>query len=94
MSRERLLIIGIVILLLGIQFRRVETFVFNKPASAFIEKKITSKLRKDSVTSYTAYSDWSGTDVAMKSVEPPVWIGWSLVSVGAVMVLTSPCYRK
>ena len=40
MSSQRLFMLGVVLLLLGIQFRLVNTFVLNEKASQFVEKRL------------------------------------------------------
>ena len=98
---NRLFLTGMIALFLGVQFRAVETFEFNENASRFIEKRLTkgtpSGLAAD-LTSYDTYDDyWPGAESVMPQrlhrVTPPRWLGFSLLSVGAVLVLTCPCFR-
>lgn len=98
---NRLFLTGMIALFLGIQFRAVETFEFNEQASRFIEEKLTkdttTRLAAD-LTSYDTYDDyWPAAESLMPKrlhrVTPPKWLGWSLLSVGAVLVLTCPCFR-
>ena len=95
MTRQRLLIAGIVILLLGVQFRRVDTYTFNEPASNFIQQRL-AKVNTDTTTSYTSddiYSNFS-TSGSLKTFSPPRWMGLKFISIGAVMILICPCFRN
>lgn len=104
MSATRLFTLGIVLFLLGVQLRQVKTFVLTPAASRFVEKRLPNRSTTTSYTSLTAnkgYEDGllSGygnafTVSSQKSVSPPKWMGWSLMSVGAVLVLGYPCFRK
>ncbi len=114
MDCRRMLVVGVVLLAMGAQFRLVERFVLNERASQFIEKRLEARRRKQSLTQYTSspspYDDtWvdpalaadpalAGAGLAggasRKTIRVPRWLGWSLVSVGAVLILTAPCFRR
>jgi hypothetical protein len=107
-ASQRLVTIGVVLLLLGIQMRLVDKFVLNAETSQFIEQRLqrasASGLYTTQNTSLNAYSDpfngdWTSdlptlTSSSQKTVSPPRWLGLSLISVGAVLILTHPCYRS
>lgn len=103
MLRQRLLMIGIILLALGVQLRRVEHFVVNKQVTRIVENRL-KRPAADAVNSFDAGSDpfkntWQTSISAapassQMSVSPPRWLGFSMVSVGAVMVLTCPCFKS
>lgn len=105
MACNRFFMLGVVLLLFGIQFRMVESLVLNEKASQFIEKRIAArpKIVEPASTLPVAVDpvdDWWVSDLVPKpakqpiTVTPPKWLGWSLISVGAVMILTCPCFRS
>ena len=101
MVNHRLFTIGLVLLFLGIQLRLVKTFELNEPASQFIEQRLPSETSPTdtSFASYKGYDDYwtngasADSSPSLRSVSPPRWIGWSLITVGAILVLTHPCFK-
>jgi hypothetical protein len=70
----------------------VDHIVLNAKASEFVEKKLKNAQSADSpsLLSVSAPGSTGGTRV----VKPPHWLGWCLVSVGAVLVLHSLAMRR
>jgi hypothetical protein len=101
MDGNRLFMIGVVVLLLGIQFRVVESFELNEWSSQVVEKRFPST-SADPATSYLAvntYNDpWlapvAPSAPATRVISPPRPLALSFISVGAIMILVSPAYRK
>lgn len=84
-DRNRYFMIGMLLFLLGIQFRMVESFVLNEAST-----RVLARVAKDSKLASQSFS----TDMYMrvhpspkKSVEPPHWLGWALLTVGGVVCL-------
>ena len=77
--------LGIVLLLLGLQFRKVETFVLNEKASNFVERR----MREGAIRTEGGYDSMilSTGSVPRKRLTHPRWVGWAFISVGAVLVL-------
>ena len=102
MTCNRLLLFGILFVLLGIQFRLVESFVLNDKATAFINSKFPDKTDATETLAVSTFNagDWwnqqqpAAPVPAKKVITPPRWLGWSLMSVGSVLVLTCPCFKK
>ncbi|MCH5374124.1 MAG: hypothetical protein JJ992_09115 [Planctomycetes bacterium] len=108
MTSQRLVTLGVVLLLLGIQLRLVDTFVLNEKASRIVQQRLNrstaSGLYETQPTSLGTYADpfdttWTNdfsglVAPARQSYSPPRWLGLSLISVGAVLILTNPCYRS
>jgi hypothetical protein len=97
---QRLFLIGIVLLGLGIQFRLVKSFELNERASQFVAQRI-AKPAAAATTTYVSYDpldDWPASPappaVTVRSITPPRWLGWSFISVGVVLILTCPCFRS
>lgn len=103
---QRAIVFGIVILMLGIQLRTVETFVLTPKASQFVEQKLSSRryASLDDPYGYASYSgsSYGGYDSLLmsagpglkKQFSPPRWLGWAMVSVGAVMLLHGLTLKK
>ena len=96
MLRHRLLMIGIIVLAMGIQFRRVESYSLNEHVSGVIRDRM-AQVREPMANPSDPFASWSTASSAMggkMSLSPPRWLGFSMVSVGAVMILTSPCFKS
>ena len=82
LSRDRLLLAGLLLFLLGMQFRLVESFTLSERSSRFVSAQLGDK------TPAPAASLWQG-DPAHKVVQPPRWLGLAQMSVGTVQTLKS-----
>lgn len=87
------LIWGLVLLVLGLQLRAVETFVLTPQASQFVAHKMSQGSflsTEDPMALYVQpYENLLSTvgPVPQKRITPPRWLGWAMISVGAVLVL-------
>jgi len=91
-NRNQWFLAGIVVLLLGLQLRYVETFVLNERTTQFLAQKMKDAelvASNDMGASLAASSP-----VAKKVVTPPRWIGCLLVSMGSVLLLYSLAMKK
>ena len=88
---NKLLTLGIVILLLGVQLRFVESYTLTPKASEFVAKRLESS-KTTEIASYDSYFPFTGP-TPQKSITPPHWLGWSLISVGVVLILGCPRFR-
>lgn len=90
LTRNHYFVIGVVLILVGIQIRMVDTFVLNKEASQrFIPKPERTLANDLSLTRLVA----STTD-ARKAITPPPWAGWLVLSAGAVLTLHALAMQK
>ena len=85
MNRHHYFLLGLVILFAGLQFRMVESFVLNEDTTRFVSEKLGSSTEQASVGMFDAFT--GGNSPVKKSLKPPVWVGWALVSVGSVLIL-------
>jgi hypothetical protein len=93
LNRNHYLGIGLVLLLLGLQFRYVDSFQLTESATDFLAKRV----KKETVTGPSPLVALFGQPQPVagnKTVRPPKWLGWSLVSIGAVLVLQSLAMKK
>jgi hypothetical protein len=86
LNRNQFFFIGLVVLLIGIQVRYVSAYVLNPEATRFLaERTGQSNAGMSSMFSATA-----GTPFGPRKVfQPPEWLAWCLMSVGAVLCLHS-----
>lgn len=83
-DRNRYFMFGVLVLLLGMQFRMIESFTLNEPT--------TRALHRVARSSELSQADF-GRDVYMKvgkprkTIQPPEWIGWAMLTVGGVIFL-------
>ena len=84
-NRQHILLAGLLLFLLGMQFRLVESFTLNERSSRFVAAQLG-----DGGARQTAA--WQGMPLR-KVVEPPRWLGLALMSVGAVLTAKSLSMR-
>lgn len=80
--REHLLMTGLVLFLLGVQFRLVESFTLSERSSRFIAAQMGER-------QYPQAAGAWGQAASRKIVQPPRWLGLALMSVGSVLSLKS-----
>lgn len=90
-NRNQFFFIGALILLLGIQVRMVDTYVLTPQATKFLAERsgnVTLASAAESPGQFLA-ANTPATPLLRKTIQPPEWLGWCFVSVGAVFVLHS-----
>jgi hypothetical protein len=90
LNRNQFFFIGLVVLLLGLQLRFVSAYVLNPEATQFLAER-TGETQAAAASFFTLAS---GPAMTRKVVQPPEWLGWCLISVGAVLVLHSLAMPK
>ena len=89
-NRNQYFFLGILILLIGVQVRNVSAYVLTPEATQFLAENTGSSTTQNTLMSLSQ-------DVGAaprKVVQPPEWLGWCLMSVGAVLVLHSLAMPK
>ncbi|MEX2186808.1 MAG: hypothetical protein WD875_08445 [Pirellulales bacterium] len=91
LNRNQYFLIGIVVVLLGIQLRMVDSYVLNAPTTKFVVEKFGSADKQAAVGAATVSLETlgGGGSAPLRSVAPPVWAGWAAISIGAVLILHS-----
>jgi len=93
-NRNQYFMMGLVVLALGIQFRVVETFVLNEPATQFVRERWKEKKKQEGDVAAVALATAAPVFKPRHPITPPVWVGWSFISVGSVLVLHSLAMKK
>ena len=94
LNRNQFLLIGLVIVLLGLQLRAVEAYVLNETSTRFLARQ-AAKTKKNDIWSWpTALAGKGTVPIQRKRIEPPRWIAWALLCTGGVLVLHSFALRK
>ncbi|MEL6105044.1 MAG: hypothetical protein AAFU85_03375 [Planctomycetota bacterium] len=83
--RNRYFFIGVLLVLLGLQFRRIESFVLNEPTTRFFAKMANKPVVDNSTTIGSLFEPV--TPPIRKRVTPPRWLGLSMLAVGGVISL-------
>ena len=83
MNRNQYFFLAIFLLLLGLQFRMVQTYVLTPEATRFLAARAQSA--SDPVGSLSGAGSVLPATLPPKAVSPPNWLGWCLISVGAVL---------
>lgn len=93
LNRNQFFFIGLVVLLVGIQFKYVSAYVLTPETTQFIAERTgqTTSATSGAMTFFNA----TGSSASPKKVlQPPEWLSWCLISVGAVLVLHSLAMRR
>lgn len=83
MTRNRYFLAGILLILLGIQFRMVDSFVLNESATRALSRisKSTPVADNSNMTAFLMQVH----PKPMKRVTPPRWLGLAMIAVGVVI---------
>jgi hypothetical protein len=90
-NRNQYFMLGLVLLLLGLQVRSVENYVLNEKASRFVAERLTPTMGDDG--SMRSFMPAAGP-IPRRTLHPPVWLGYALMSTGAVLVLHSLAMKR
>lgn len=89
-NRNQFMMIGVVVLLLGLQFRMFESCTLSPKTTQFLASRFSDAGSAAATNTFFA----AGSPAVRKVVRPPNWLGWSLMSVGSVLILHSLAMKK
>ncbi len=92
LNRNHYLLIGVVLMLMGLQFRMVDTFVLNEPVSRVLRRQAQTPAAQTVALAQRFVP--TPQSMQLHPVRPPKFVGWALLSVGSVLVLQSLAMRK
>ena len=90
-NRNQFFLVGVLVVLLGLQLRVVDRNVLNEKTTKFLAERTTKS--NASASSLLGFSGGSST-LPRRVVQPPEWSGWCLMSIGAVLILHSFALRR
>lgn len=90
LNRNQYFFMGVVLLLLGLQFRMVSSYVLNEETTRFLAQRSQASTAQEA---FINFSSEFGT-LPNKIIQPPDWLGWCVISVGAVLMLHSLAMPK
>ena len=94
-NRNQYFMTGLVILMLGIQLRYVQAYALNEKSSQFIAKRLDSLQLAPAEPVPSFVSEPSiPPPISRRTVRPPKWLGFALLSVGAVFTLHSLAMKR
>ena len=91
-TRNQYFFAGLACLLIGVQFHMVDSFELNPQFTQFLAERSGHPLA--SVNAATQSLIPSDEPLAKKTIIPPEWLGYSLISIGAVLILHSWGMKK
>jgi hypothetical protein len=84
-NRNRYFMIGVLLFLLGLQFRMVESFVLNETSTRVLARMTRGS--KYASASNMGQAMYMNVAAPKKQFKPPTWIGFALLSAGGVICL-------
>lgn len=84
LDRNRYFMIGVILFLLGIQFRSIDSFVLNESTTKLLHRVIT---RTEIAETNVATNMYVELGAPKKTIQPPKWLGFVLLTTGGVMAL-------
>jgi hypothetical protein len=90
-NRNQWFLLGLVLLLLGLQFRMIDSVVLTPELTKFLADQTGHPVAAASQSLGTLMR---AEAVAPKTLRPPEWLGWSLLSMGAVLILHALSMKK
>ena len=97
LNRNQYFMVGLVLLFLGLQIKFVDSYVLTEDAAQFVAKRLGKDQPSagSSVLTQPFTSAAAGSPALQhRTVQPPTWLGWALMSVGAVLILHSLAMTK
>ena len=91
-TRNQYFLAGLVLLLLGCQFRAIESVELKEQFAKFLAEQSGNPLIN--VTSQSPALAAVESAAINRVMHPPEWVGWMLLSLGGVLVLHSLAMPK
>lgn len=88
-NRNKCLMLGLLLALLGLEFRLVDRFVLNQQTSETLAQYHRSAQKPPQGATAVFQKMSSAVPVPRQVIQVPAWLGMALISVGVVLVLQS-----
>lgn len=82
--RSHLLLAGLLLFLVGVQFRMVESFTLSEKSSKLLVAQLGDRGFPQQQSLFAG-----GAPAGRRTIQPPAWLGLALMSVGSVITLKS-----
>jgi hypothetical protein len=93
-NRNQYFLAGLVIFMLGLQLRYVDSFVLNEKCSRFVAKRFDSPRAAAAPSFETFLTATPSPSPVGRTIRPPKWLGFALLSVGGVLILHSLAMKR
>lgn len=87
LNRNQFFMAGVFLMLLGVQFRLLDSVTLNEKATEFLAAHTSA-----AASGLTTFLPSSA--MPKKTLHPPQALGWALMSIGAVCILHSLAMKK
>jgi len=84
-NRNHYFMAGLVVLVLGIQMRMVDSFVLSSESTRFL----ATRFQNAKGATFAQMVPAGSSSGPRKTLRPPEWLGWAMISFGSVLVLHS-----
>ena len=91
-NRNHYFMAGLVILFIGIQLRFVESFVLNENVSRMVAEQSGQAMTQ--VGSQRSPMFPAVGPAPRRTVRPPIWVGYAMMSLGSVLILHALAMTK
>lgn len=92
LNRNQFFFLAILLVLLGMQFRMVQGYELSSEATRFLAER--ARASADPMAAMAGATPKLPANLPPKVISPPDWLGWSLISVGAVLFFHSLAMRR
>jgi len=93
LNRNQFFLLGMVALLLGLQFLLTYEYVMTPECTKFLAEK-TGHPMAAAIDTADAFSLSDETVAPPKEFRPPDWLGWLFTSAGSVLILHALALKK
>ncbi|MBN2022377.1 MAG: hypothetical protein JW809_06240 [Pirellulales bacterium] len=93
LNRNQFFLLGLVIVFLGIQFRMVQEVVLTPRCTKILAER-TGHPMSAAIEAGDTLTGSTQTVAPAHRVAPPEWLGWSLLSIGSVLILHSFAMKR
>ena len=91
-NRNQCFLVGLVVLLLGIQVLSVESYVLTPEFTQLLAKQTGHPLAAVNAAAPALVE--AAEPILKKTVYPPEWLGWALLSLAGTLILQSLVMKK
>jgi hypothetical protein len=91
-NRNQYFLVGLVLLLVGIQIHLVDSYVLTPEFTQILAERTGHPLA--SVNAATSALIQPDASPIKKTISPPQWLGWAVMSIGSVLVLHAMGMKK